>query len=252
MSTAIKGKVTISGSMRFFEEMLNAASTLQREGYITYVPFPDGRDGSEIPEDVKRLYDEEHMQKISDSDFLFVVNVGGYIGNATRREIEYAESIGKVVIYLEESGSRTENMRRELKNIMDAMEVLYEKYKFPVLNERNGGDRPNIITLIGSRKYQDVIDQMVINLSLEGSIVFSPISNCIDMSKMNEDQIGILHEVHYQKMLMSDQVLVVNVDGYIGQDTQREIDFAIEHGINVEYYQDPDEYMEDENNEDGN
>ena len=34
-------------------------------------------------------------------DSIFVVNVGGYIGNSTKSEIEYAKSKNKEILYLE-------------------------------------------------------------------------------------------------------------------------------------------------------
>ena len=36
------------------------------------------------------------------NEFLYVINVGGYIGSGTRNEIEYSERTGKRVRYLEE------------------------------------------------------------------------------------------------------------------------------------------------------
>lgn len=35
------------------------------------------------------------------SGTIFVVNVNGYIGNSIKREIEYARSLGKEILYLE-------------------------------------------------------------------------------------------------------------------------------------------------------
>ncbi|KKL90001.1 hypothetical protein LCGC14_1909100, partial [marine sediment metagenome] len=52
-------------------------------------------------EDIKAELDELHLRKIDLSDRVYVLNVGGYIGDSTRREIAYAESIGKPVEYLE-------------------------------------------------------------------------------------------------------------------------------------------------------
>lgn len=40
-----------------------------------------------------------HKEKIKLSDAILVVNVGGYIGKSTQSEIEFAESLGKEVIY---------------------------------------------------------------------------------------------------------------------------------------------------------
>ncbi|HUX01555.1 MAG TPA: hypothetical protein VMY35_11305 [Phycisphaerae bacterium] len=50
---------------------------------------------------VKEQLDELHLRKIDLADKVLVVNVDGYIGDSTRREIEYAEKTGKSVEYLE-------------------------------------------------------------------------------------------------------------------------------------------------------
>ena len=44
---------------------------------------------------------ELHRAKIDLSDAIFVVNVEGYIGESTRKEIEYAKQKGKEIMYLE-------------------------------------------------------------------------------------------------------------------------------------------------------
>lgn len=51
--------------------------------------------------DYKQKADDLHKRKIDISDEVFVLNAGGYIGQSTRSEINYAESIGKPVVYLE-------------------------------------------------------------------------------------------------------------------------------------------------------
>jgi hypothetical protein len=51
-------------------------------------------------EQAERL-DILHLWKIELADFVRVFNVGGYIGESTRREIEYAERLGKPIVYLE-------------------------------------------------------------------------------------------------------------------------------------------------------
>ena len=50
----------------------------------------------------KEMLDDMHLRKIDMADEIFVVNVGGYIGESTRREIAYAENTGKKVNYLVE------------------------------------------------------------------------------------------------------------------------------------------------------
>jgi hypothetical protein len=47
------------------------------------------------------MLDDMHLRKIDLADEIFVINVGGYIGESTKREIAYAENTGKKVKYLE-------------------------------------------------------------------------------------------------------------------------------------------------------
>jgi hypothetical protein len=49
----------------------------------------------------KEMLDDMHKRKIDMADSIFVINVGGYIGDSTRSEIEYAKAHGKKVEYLE-------------------------------------------------------------------------------------------------------------------------------------------------------
>lgn len=49
----------------------------------------------------KEMLDDMHKIKIDLADEIFVINVGGYIGESTKSEIEYAKSMGKKINYLE-------------------------------------------------------------------------------------------------------------------------------------------------------
>lgn len=51
--------------------------------------------------DYKQKADELHKRKIDMADLVVILNVGGYIGDSTRSEIEYAKSVGKEIKYLE-------------------------------------------------------------------------------------------------------------------------------------------------------
>ncbi len=52
------------------------------------------------PETVKRL-DELHFRKIDLADEVLILNVGGYIGESTRHELDYAYETGKIVRFWE-------------------------------------------------------------------------------------------------------------------------------------------------------
>lgn len=44
---------------------------------------------------------ELHLRKIDLADEVLILNVGGYIGESTQRELEYARTQGKVIRFLE-------------------------------------------------------------------------------------------------------------------------------------------------------
>ena len=48
------------------------------------------------------MLDDMHKRKIDMADEIFVINVGGYIGESTKSEIEYAKEHEKIVRFLEE------------------------------------------------------------------------------------------------------------------------------------------------------
>lgn len=48
------------------------------------------------------MLDDMHLRKIDMAEEIFVINVGGYIGQSTRNEIAYAHALGKAIRYLEE------------------------------------------------------------------------------------------------------------------------------------------------------
>lgn len=94
--------IAISGSLNFKNEMMMIAVDLELKGKCvlssTY-PVSDDKD-SYNEEEIKRLKNA-HYKKIDMADSMYVVNVGGYIGESTREEIEYAKSKGKNIYYLE-------------------------------------------------------------------------------------------------------------------------------------------------------
>lgn len=61
----------------------------------------DGMDEGTLSK-TKEMLDDMHKRKIDMANEIYVINVGGYIGDSTRSEIEYAKTMGKPVHYLEE------------------------------------------------------------------------------------------------------------------------------------------------------
>lgn len=98
--------VTLCGSTRFKDQFMEAQKRLTLEGNIVISMGLFGHSGDDEvwAEGVKEMLDDMHRRKIDMADAIYVVNVGGYVGESTRREIEYARNHGKDVMYLEEVG----------------------------------------------------------------------------------------------------------------------------------------------------
>ena len=63
--------------------------------------FFDLDEGEVLTDENKKLLDDIHKRKIDMSDEIYVINKGGYIGESTRSEIEYAKKKNKIVHYME-------------------------------------------------------------------------------------------------------------------------------------------------------
>lgn len=59
-----------------------------------------------ITAEQKIMLDELHKRKIDLADEIYVINVGGYIGESTRSEINYAMELNKPIRYLEPEDER--------------------------------------------------------------------------------------------------------------------------------------------------
>ena len=95
--------VTLCGSTRFKEQFVETQKRLTLDGCIVISVGLFGHSGDDDvwKPGVKEMLDDMHLRKIDMADEIFVINVGGYIGESTKREIAYAEQKGKKVNYLE-------------------------------------------------------------------------------------------------------------------------------------------------------
>uniref|UniRef100_A0A6M3KXA9 DUF4406 domain-containing protein n=2 Tax=viral metagenome TaxID=1070528 RepID=A0A6M3KXA9_9ZZZZ len=91
--------VCLCGSTRFRDEFSEANRAATLAGKIVLAPGVFGHASDPLTDEDKTRLDELHFRKIDMSDEVQVVNPGGYIGDSTRREIEYATRTGKPVAY---------------------------------------------------------------------------------------------------------------------------------------------------------
>lgn len=96
-----------------------------------------------------------------------------------------------------------------------------------------------VITLCGSSRFKDDFIRIGEELTLKGNIVIS-----LNLFGHADHKFGniitpevkqMLDEIHREKIRMSDKIVVINRDDYIGTSTSMEILYATSMGIPVEY-----------------
>ena len=122
--------ITLCGSTRFKDEFLETQKRLTLEGNIVISVGLFGHSGDDVvwTEGVKDMLDRQHLAKIDLADEIYVINVGGYIGDSTRREIAYAEYRGKSITYLESC------IKPSLYDNYDALGELYDAKRISCSN----------------------------------------------------------------------------------------------------------------------
>ena len=101
-----------------------------------------------------------------------------------------------------------------------------------------------IVTLCGSTRFKREFLEVQKRLTLEGNIVisvglFSHSGDFEVWENMNEGTLTktkeMLDDMHKRKIDMADEIFVINVNGYIGDSTCSEIEYAKAHGKKVRY-----------------
>ncbi len=96
-------KLTLCGSTKFKDEYLQWNKNLSLMGYIVYsVAFFGHADNEPLTVIQKHNLDRVHIEKIKNSGAIFVVDVDGYVGDSTKKEIEFAKENDKQIFYLSE------------------------------------------------------------------------------------------------------------------------------------------------------
>jgi len=102
--------ICLCGSTKFKAEFIKVNFELTMQGNIVLSVgwFSHTDSAAFFPsDDEKIMLDSLHKRKIDLADEVFVINVGGYIGESTKSEIEYAIQTNKPVKYLEQIACST-------------------------------------------------------------------------------------------------------------------------------------------------
>ena len=95
-----------------------------------------------------------------------------------------------------------------------------------------------IITLCGSLKFQHEMMIIAEKLALEGNCILTPTYPVLENIEMTKEQILKLKDAHFKRIELSDAIFVVNVNNYIGNSTNLEIEYAKKLKKEIIYYTD--------------
>lgn len=96
-----------------------------------------------------------------------------------------------------------------------------------------------IITICGSYKFKKEMVEISEKMTLRGNCVLTPIElTKSDKDAYTENEAMMFDKMHKEKIKLSDAILVVNVNGYIGSSTLSEIEYAKLLRKDILYYSD--------------
>ena len=97
-----------------------------------------------------------------------------------------------------------------------------------------------IITLCGSTKFKDDFIKEQKRLTLQGNIVLTVglFGHSGDNEVWNEGVKELMDDMHKRRIDLSDEIFVINKNGYIGESTKSEIEYALKTNKAVHYMED--------------
>ena len=97
-------------------------------------------------------------------------------------------------------------------------------------------ERPTIVCLCGSTRFIEAFRSANLHETIAGKIVLSigcdtkSDTDLLALGELTEEAKAALDELHKRKIDLADEVLVLNVGGYVGSSTRSEIEYARLHG----------------------
>lgn len=180
--------VTICGSMKFATDMQKIATELETKNGWCVIQCCYGIDKNKLSQQEMNNVVESHWKKIDISDAIYVVNLGGYIGDSTKNEIKYAKQHNKQIIYHEDKlsysfklifndgsnkvlggkSSKPENLKYDF----DGMLSWEEYYNFSDM-ERTAQEVVNLAKELYNKHYNNLVKVEIINIKTDEIIVSS-------------------------------------------------------------------------------
>ena len=90
--------------------------------------------------------------------------------------------------------------------------------------------------ICGSMRYKKEMMKVTEELALKGYCILTPMYQVTANIEINEKQKELLKNEHFKRIEMSDAILALNIDYYIGESTKLEIDYAKKLNKQILYY----------------
>ena len=169
---------------------------------------------------------EKVSQALADLEAAGVAPPLAVVTSSRHTNYEIVDSVG-ISLFLSVANSKPSTSTRRLIALVNAVAAQGER----------SPDRPKIVCLCGSTRFSDAFREANLRETLAGRIVLS-----IGCDFKSDDAQGLepeakerLDELHKRKIDLADEILVLNIGGYIGESTRSEIDYTIAHGKPVRY-----------------
>ena len=128
--------------------------------------------------------------------------------------------------------------KEDIKELLDKKVTLQKVLE--IFNKHN--KKYEVITLCGSTKFKDDFIRVQEELTLKGKIVisvglFGHADNKYG-NEINQEIKIMLDDIHKRKIDLSDSIYVINKNGYIGESTKSEIEYAKRSNKKIYYMED--------------
>lgn len=189
---------------------------------------------TQINERLRQEYERNYRDEISNSidNFCLAVAYTAKFSETTnlgkKRLPEFMEDLFVTIDMFRTGEFKPEDYRKEL----EQCGIKLDSYKYKPRERK-------IITICGSSKFKDEILNKQQELTLDNWLVFfDGVFEHADNINLTKEQKENLNNLHKEKIRISDAIYVVNKNGYIGESTKSEIEFAKQHNKKVYYLED--------------
>lgn len=91
-------------------------------------------------------------------------------------------------------------------------------------------------TICGSMRFSEQMKEIAYYLESDKRYNILQCTYCTDDITPTQDEIMQITKAHYKKIDLSDGIYVVNIDGYIGESVQQEIEYTRKCGKEVIFH----------------